>query len=563
MACGGNSNNAGESGKQKEGNEPLVKVNNNNVADQVGKKVAKKTAGITAKYGLKFVRWLIVTLVSFIGLPLFLTLICVVIAIFVLPGMIIGGTMGMDSTQISQIQQDGGKIEAYMDTLDKDEFREWETAAEQQLDLRSAQLSSNGFWSDLKTFFTTGTWGTAQETFKTEYANADDIDSETGESVSVGYFSSSNRLIAIIDEAFRASLRDDTKSMKMAKKAAKANEEIYRTYAATNYPQPSDADDYRIDFEIKKDPELENEHFIYESCYMVAASSVKATVDDTYSTSVKDLLDYTFKVTGLDDDSEDVSISDPQICWTPMVTPSYETTTETYVKGHKYYDADDNEVSEDSPDKVRTEDVMGVRYIVTITAEYRVNLAANFKDLVNDMCGFEPLDDDAPAYDVSQEEWVRTSAVEIMKFYNASHGVELGEVGLPLPAGSYTISSPFGMRDLFGGENHGGVDLAAPRDTPIYAVKGGICQVSGHDSSYGVCVTITHEGGIKTRYAHQHYTVVRDGEEVEAGQLIGYVGNSGRATGNHLHFEVIDASGQRTDPLASDVGPLIEQNKRG
>lgn len=542
-------------------------------------KAAGKVAGTTAKLGFKMLRWLVISIVSLIGVPLFITILCAAILLLVLPGMILGGATGMDATELEQVRQDGGHIEAYEDTLDQDGFREWEAAAEEQLTLRANQLSQNDFWADLRTFFTTGKWGTAQATFKTAYANADDIDTDTGESISIGYFSSSNRMIAIIDEAFRASLRDDRKAMKNAKKMAKSKKTEYEDFAKENYPQPEDADDYRIDFNVEKDSELENEHFIYESCYLMAASSAKSTELDTYGTGVEDLLNYAFQITGLDDNSSEEedetdtgagtdagSYTDDTICWLPAVNPSFETSTEDYVKETKYYDSDGNEVSSDSPDAVSSEDIMGVRYIVTITATYRVNLSPNYKDMVDDMCGIEEMPEDAESFDIAQKDWVHTSAIEIMKFYNASQGVELGEVGLPLPAGSYVISSGFGNRDLPGASGaHGGLDLAAPQDTPIYAVKDGVCQVSGQDSSYGNCVVITHEGGIKTRYAHMHYYVVSDGETVTAGQLIGYVGHTGNvvgSTGNHLHFEVIDASGQRTDPLLSDIGDLIQSNQR-
>lgn len=206
----------------------------------------------------------------------------------------------------------------------------------------------------------------------------------------------------------------------------------------------------------------------------------------------------------------------------------------------------------------------GIRYIVTITATYKAALKGTFKDIVNDKCGLEDLPDNAVSYDISTKSLANTNAIELMKFYRTGGSASLGDVGLPLPSHSYTISSPFGDRELNGAtEDHGGVDLAAPKDTPIYAVKDGTCQVSGHDSSYGNCVTITHEGGVKTRYAHMSAAIVSDGEEVVAGQIIGYVGSTGNSTGNHLHFEVINESGQRVDPMQTEIGTLIEENKNG
>ncbi len=85
---------------------------------------------------------------------------------------------------------------------------------------------------------------------------------------------------------------------------------------------------------------------------------------------------------------------------------------------------------------------------------------------------------------------------------------------------------------------HAGIDLRAPRGTPIYASAPGRVTFSGWRNGYGKTVEITHSNGIKTIYAHCTRLVARSGESVGAGQLIGTVGTTGRATGSHLHFEV-------------------------
>ncbi len=103
------------------------------------------------------------------------------------------------------------------------------------------------------------------------------------------------------------------------------------------------------------------------------------------------------------------------------------------------------------------------------------------------------------------------------------------------------ISSEFGYRNSpFTGrrELHQGLDISAPRGTPIYAPADGKVTFSGNDGAFGVTLTINHGRGITTRYAHLQRYVAEKDQDVSRGQLIGYVGNTGRSTGPHLHYEV-------------------------
>ncbi len=103
------------------------------------------------------------------------------------------------------------------------------------------------------------------------------------------------------------------------------------------------------------------------------------------------------------------------------------------------------------------------------------------------------------------------------------------------------VTSGFGMRhDPFDGHltRHEGVDLAASEGAPIRAVAGGVVRRSGDRGGYGSTVEIDHGNGLTTLYAHASEILVRDGETVTQGQPIARVGQTGRATGNHLHFEV-------------------------
>lgn len=125
----------------------------------------------------------------------------------------------------------------------------------------------------------------------------------------------------------------------------------------------------------------------------------------------------------------------------------------------------------------------------------------------------------------------------------------------PLPQ-SFTITSNFGYRqDPFTGEltYHNGTDIAAPQGTPVLAAASGTVTIAnGTDpwgGSYGYHVKIDHGAGMETLYAHCSAIAVTAGQQVQQGEVIGYVGSTGNSTGNHLHFEVW-VNGQRTDAMA-------------
>jgi len=112
------------------------------------------------------------------------------------------------------------------------------------------------------------------------------------------------------------------------------------------------------------------------------------------------------------------------------------------------------------------------------------------------------------------------------------------------------VSSNFGMRhDPIDGlkKFHEGIDIAARSGTPVTAVDGGIVTFSGRKDGYGNLVEILHGSGFVTRYAHNANNLVSVGEEVKPGQKIAFVGNLGRSTGPHLHFEV-RRDGKPIDP---------------
>lgn len=114
------------------------------------------------------------------------------------------------------------------------------------------------------------------------------------------------------------------------------------------------------------------------------------------------------------------------------------------------------------------------------------------------------------------------------------------------------LASGFGMRihPVYKVKKmHTGIDFAAPIGTPIYATADGtIAEVSVRFSGYGKMVEIDHGFGYRTRYAHMHDFVVRQGQRVKRGELIGYVGDTGLSTAPHLHYEVL-MNGTQINPV--------------
>lgn len=127
-----------------------------------------------------------------------------------------------------------------------------------------------------------------------------------------------------------------------------------------------------------------------------------------------------------------------------------------------------------------------------------------------------------------------------------------GEVALGgRPVATGYLSSVFGQRtDPFSGNKafHKGVDFTAREGTPVLAVASGVVTWAGWDKDYGKLVEVRHSDGYRTRYAHNSAILVKPGDVIEKGQVISRVGRTGRASGTHLHLEVL-AQGKLVDPL--------------
>jgi len=135
-----------------------------------------------------------------------------------------------------------------------------------------------------------------------------------------------------------------------------------------------------------------------------------------------------------------------------------------------------------------------------------------------------------------------------------------------------SISSGFGMRYhpiLKTLRRHTGIDIAAPRGTPVYATADGTVSREDGGSGYGITVIINHGYSYKTLYAHLSKKAVKPGQRVTRGQVIGYVGNTGLSFGSHLHYEVIK-SGTPVNPVHfffNDITPkeydeILESSKK-
>jgi murein DD-endopeptidase MepM/ murein hydrolase activator NlpD len=134
----------------------------------------------------------------------------------------------------------------------------------------------------------------------------------------------------------------------------------------------------------------------------------------------------------------------------------------------------------------------------------------------------------------------------------ASRGRRNGDLDWPLRGVLY---ARFGKH---GKELHDGIDLAAPKGTPVKTAAEGTVIYAGEQKGYGLVTIVAHESGLVSLYAHNHEIKVKAGQRVRRGQVIATVGESGRTTGPHLHFE-IRKEGMPVDPL-DYLGPLPESS---
>jgi len=122
--------------------------------------------------------------------------------------------------------------------------------------------------------------------------------------------------------------------------------------------------------------------------------------------------------------------------------------------------------------------------------------------------------------------------------------------------GRWTYTSAYGDRkDPFTGltEFHPGLDISADQGVPVHATADGTVQTAAYDGNYGKAVVLSHGFSISTRYGHLSSFAVRPGQVVKRGEIIGYVGATGRVTGAHLHYEIL-MGGTRINPITLLTG---------
>ena len=150
------------------------------------------------------------------------------------------------------------------------------------------------------------------------------------------------------------------------------------------------------------------------------------------------------------------------------------------------------------------------------------------------------------------QSWKKLDAIE------SSSAISIPSVQ---PLANFTFTSAFGVRaDPFHGTAamHAGVDLSASYGTPIYATADGVVDRAEWFGGYGNMIEIDHGKGIATRYGHMSRIAAHDGQRVKRGELIGYVGSTGRSTGNHLHYEVrIDGHAVNPIPFLQSAGYVM------
>lgn len=135
---------------------------------------------------------------------------------------------------------------------------------------------------------------------------------------------------------------------------------------------------------------------------------------------------------------------------------------------------------------------------------------------------------------------------DLTQYDKELQGAPISNGSYKVPLTNYTISSPFGNR---GGEFHRGLDMAAAQGEPIYATRVGKVLTAEFDYSWGNYVVIQHEDGTTALYAHQQQYLVKAGDNVSQGQVIGQVGSTGNSTGAHLHVELCLDSSLSQDKL--------------
>lgn len=177
-----------------------------------------------------------------------------------------------------------------------------------------------------------------------------------------------------------------------------------------------------------------------------------------------------------------------------------------------------------------------------------------------DLSGQEPVHYLSSAASLDQSRSVLISSSgrfrDTVRLLTPPPGTGSGDAPKGMPLRASRLSSRFGLRMhplLNQVRMHTGVDLAAAMGEPVHATSGGVIMAAGWQGGYGLAVRINHGKGIETRYAHLSRLNVSAGQTIKPGDVIGFVGSTGRSTGPHLHYEV------RKDGLAIDPSSSLHK----
>lgn len=189
--------------------------------------------------------------------------------------------------------------------------------------------------------------------------------------------------------------------------------------------------------------------------------------------------------------------------------------------------------------------------LIATGKEYQL-LIDEGEQLANDL--LDDLAEQEKAFDEAKlREWLATSTTKTTKSrVKGQLTNEINGVVWYTPTTNFVVTSKYGYRhDPFTGKwtGHNGVDLAAPKNTPIVATRAGLVYFCGYqEDGAGNYVWINHGDGYRSIYMHMTRYIVEPGQYVEAGEIIGYVGTTGRSTGYHLHFG-LKYNNSYVDPL--------------
>lgn len=159
--------------------------------------------------------------------------------------------------------------------------------------------------------------------------------------------------------------------------------------------------------------------------------------------------------------------------------------------------------------------------------------------------------------------YTQIKSYDQLQHHIASHRAVISQTPsiLPIPFGRFIFAAGYGfVSDPATGTriDHKGIDLACETGTPVTATGDGVIEFVGRRGSEGICIQIAHGSQYTSMYSHLSAANVKEGEAVEKGDVIGYVGNTGRSFGSHLHYEV-KLKGEPQDPLNYCVSSLTPE----